>query len=440
MATKGFKVVLRAVDSFSKTFNSFQRQLGSLGRTALRYGAILGAAFSAGITAAVRTYGQFEMLKIRLEAVTGSAEKAGRIFEQIREYAASTPLQLNDLIDARILLEGIGVSGMEALKKVSAAAVALQKPVADVAMVIASLETEPLRRMGIDAKKTGDLFTFAFRDKMGKAIKITANGIEDGRRKILDVFGVKFGGMMEKASMSVLGLASTFRDNVKIAAAKAGESFETLTKTSLKELIAKIQDLTEGGKITSWADSVAAAMGKIKESIDPVVVGLKAVAWRVKQTKAFLGGMINAPTPEMAQSLLDINDPVEFLRKSAEMRAQIYSAGVTAMNKVQAPYEPDPSDTNRPAGKDTERYRSSHYAWRIKQRRYFNNLRAANDEIMPQAGPEFSTSGTTMMSPSDVFTWMQTGLAATTDKKLAEAEKQTEFLKQIAENTKGGLE
>ena len=84
----GVKRARGSMDSFGK----------SVIRTAAKIGAALGgmAFFKKGIGLAA----QVEQDTIAIKAFTGSVESANALIEQIRDFAAETPFQLNDLIAA----------------------------------------------------------------------------------------------------------------------------------------------------------------------------------------------------------------------------------------------------------------------------------------------------------------------------------------------------
>lgn len=236
------------------------RVASSIGKIGLAGAGIAGTGLVALTAASIKAAASYETLELRLEAVTGSAQKAKRIFGELRTFAASTPLQLGDLTEARILLEGIGVTGQKALEKAASAAAALNKPIIEVASAVASIETEPLRRMGIEVRRVGDEATFSFRDKFGRSIKAVSKGIDETRRRLLDIFNVKFGGFLEKASRTFGGLTSTLGDKLTEASASFGKAFLPYAKRFVDSLSGFIDGLISSGKIEAFGRSIVAGM------------------------------------------------------------------------------------------------------------------------------------------------------------------------------------
>ena len=210
-------------------------------------GLLSGVGGAAGIAAlgvaTIKQSFKFEALKLRLEAVTGSAQKARKIFGDVFGLFRKSPLLLEPLLNARILLEGIGVKGNAALKSVAEAAVAMGKDVVQVAQSVASLETEPLRRLGIEMRRVGEGGTLTFRDKMDRQIKLVGKSTEELRSQLLKVFSIRFGGFLGKAAMSGQGLFSTMVGNLQAAMAQVGDEFAGAVKKGLRKTNVKLNDL-----------------------------------------------------------------------------------------------------------------------------------------------------------------------------------------------------
>ncbi|HCX21004.1 MAG TPA: hypothetical protein DHN29_03755, partial [Cytophagales bacterium] len=88
--------------------SGFRRQLGALRNNLLLLTfAFVGA--SKGIGGFVRAASQFESVKTRLVGLTGSVQNAERAFAAFNEIAATTPFELNDVVQAGATLEAFGV-------------------------------------------------------------------------------------------------------------------------------------------------------------------------------------------------------------------------------------------------------------------------------------------------------------------------------------------
>jgi phage tail tape-measure protein len=65
--------------------------------------------------AAVASAVEFEQLEARLRVLTGSAEAGAAVFERIKKFAASTPFEVGDLVEASSQLMAFGFAADEAL-------------------------------------------------------------------------------------------------------------------------------------------------------------------------------------------------------------------------------------------------------------------------------------------------------------------------------------
>jgi len=255
-ATKGAAVV-------SKLTKSFVR-LAKVG--------IAGAAagFAAIISKSVQTAASYQALQTRLEAVLGAGQNAEKVFKEIRKFAASTPLQLEDLIKAKILLESVGTSGMASLKGVAAAAATMGRSVEDVALAVTSLESESLKKLGIQLRTSGEEFTFNFRDKAGDAVTTVVNGVEEAREALTGIFGEKFGAGLKAASEDIAGQWSTFKDNVNDAFAVIGTQLLPVIEKGLNAASEAIKGLIADGTLERFGQKIADVFGSLERLPDKI--------------------------------------------------------------------------------------------------------------------------------------------------------------------------
>lgn len=228
-------------------------------------GALVGATAAAtALTTALifggaKSRGTYEALKLRLEGVTGSAEEAEKVFKSIAKFAESTPFALEDLVRAQILLKAVGMDGEKALKSVADAAAVMGSDVESIAMAVASLESEPLKRLGIRLQTLGDQFTFTFKDRGGKDVKLFAKGAEEARKTLTKVFDKKFEGSVTKLSQSLFGLISTLKDVGTATLAAFGAKFEEPLKKLVEQLTKSLGNLAN----SPFLDKLAKRVGEI---------------------------------------------------------------------------------------------------------------------------------------------------------------------------------
>ena len=120
MASKDLNVVLGLrIENFQKNLSKAQRQINKFGRDMQRLGSNLTQTLTLPIIgaggAAVASAVQFEQLEARLRVLTGSAEAGAAVFERIKKFAASTPFEVGDLVEASSQLMAFGFAADEAL-------------------------------------------------------------------------------------------------------------------------------------------------------------------------------------------------------------------------------------------------------------------------------------------------------------------------------------
>ena len=77
------------------------------------------AGIGSAISSTVRTAAQFESLQVRLTALKGSAEEGAKAFNQFTKIAATTPFQVQNVVEAGATLEAFGVSSEDSLKSIA---------------------------------------------------------------------------------------------------------------------------------------------------------------------------------------------------------------------------------------------------------------------------------------------------------------------------------
>ena len=209
---RGFRKSLRAA---AKGVRRFSKDVGKpLGAAAAKMGKLL--AIASGLAAVFASFGmgaagRVEALRLQLANLSSGAEDFGKQWKVANDLFVRSPLELEPVIEATALLSAFGVKGEDNLKKVAAAAVAMNRPMGDIVRAIGSMETESFRRLGIEVRKVGDEFTLNFRDKAGKSMQSFASGIDAARKAAIEVLGIKFGGSLELAAKTLEGAKSTFR-------------------------------------------------------------------------------------------------------------------------------------------------------------------------------------------------------------------------------------
>ena len=258
MAARDLNVVLGLrVENFQKNLRSAQRQMERFGRDMQRLGSnmtqtltlpILGAG-GAAVSSAI----QFEQLEARLRVLTGSAEQGAAVFERIKTFAAQTPFEVTDLVEASSQLMAFGFSADEALNSLQYLgdiAAATGSNINDISLILGQARTvgvaftQDLRQLasrGIPVfemlqKETG-LTGKAFNDFVADG-GVTFDVLNRILQETASEGGKFFNGMGEQ-SRTLGGRLSNLKDSAKNAFADLGQAI--IESTNLGD---RIQQLT----------------------------------------------------------------------------------------------------------------------------------------------------------------------------------------------------
>lgn len=213
---------------------------------------------------------EMEQYTTSLEVMLGSASKASAMIEKMRDFAAKTPLTLENVISGGSLLMSYGVDesnlidtmtklgdlargNAEKMDRITLAygqMLAKGKVTGEELMQMAEagvpLQTALAESIGV----TGEEFS-----KMVSAGKV---GIDDLNKAItgLTTGNGKFAGMMEKQSQAMRGMLSTLLDNLSEFMRKMGEGAFGEVKSALQEASDLLAEWEKDGTLDKWAQGV----------------------------------------------------------------------------------------------------------------------------------------------------------------------------------------
>jgi len=231
----------RIVDSSAK---EMQRSLEQVKQ--LFGGLFAGVTATAAVTKLVSVQRQFDALNSSLITVSGSASAAAQEFAWIKQFAATTPFQLNEVTGAFVKMKALGLDASQrSLASYGNTASAMGRGLNQMIEAVADAATgefERLKEFGIKAKSEGDRVTFTFR---GVATEVGKNAkeIADYLRELGEN---EFAGAMALRAATLDGAISNLADTWD-------ELFRTVSQQGAGNLI---------------FDSVTLANGAIKDAID----------------------------------------------------------------------------------------------------------------------------------------------------------------------------
>jgi hypothetical protein len=244
---KIFDLVFRVkgTDKAKREVGQVDDKISGLGSTAANAARLIGPAVFGGAligigTNAVRTAAQFESLRVRLNALTGSVDKGGQLFDKFNTIAATTPFQLDRVVEAGASLEAFGADSEKTLKGV----------------------TDLAAFMGVDVVDAAAAFGRAFAGGAGAAdvlrdrgvltlIKLKT-GVDDLTKLSLPEFRAALQESIENPSFGIAGatdlLSQTFDgaySNMQDSVAQLANAFGQRLLPSSKDVVLSIKETAD---------------------------------------------------------------------------------------------------------------------------------------------------------------------------------------------------
>ena len=220
-ATSSFNTMLSSLSALGIGFGTYQiaNKIIDIGR--------------ASLTAAAN----MEQQQVALTTMLGSTEKATELLSDLQAFAASTPFQFEELVDASKRMIAFGFSAEEVTQKlgmIGDVSAGLSQPIGDMIYLFGQIKTQG-RAM------TQDLMQFANRgvpiyDELAKVLGVSTSEVKKfaeqgkiGFKEIDQVFknltseGGKFAGLMDAQSQTLAGRWSNFNDQLDRTAVALGK-------------------------------------------------------------------------------------------------------------------------------------------------------------------------------------------------------------------------
>ena len=241
--------------------------------------------FASVFTTAIGEAFKFEKATTDFKVLLGNIDAAKEHLADLRSFAASTPLTLEDLSRSSKLLLSFGASVdevMPALKMLGDIALGDAQKFQGLSLVFAQVKSagklmgqdllqminQGFNPLTIISQQTGKSMS-ELKDMMGEGA-ISFEMVAEAMR-IATSEGGLFNNAMKESSKTGEGMISTLQDNWTEAVRTFGEAFSDSAKGGIGFLTQKLQELTEDGTIELWATKVASALTRIKDGAMAVI-------------------------------------------------------------------------------------------------------------------------------------------------------------------------
>jgi tape measure domain-containing protein len=298
--------------------------------------------------AAIQAAGDFEQTNIAFTTMLGSGEAAAKFLKELQDFAAATPFEFPDLVQASQKLLAMGFAAQNVIPIMTAIGDAAAGLGGGAAMIdrltlaigqmqakgkVAGGEMRQLAEAGIPAWKfLADAIGVSIPEAM-KMVEKGAVSSATGITAILKGMGTNFEGLMEQQSQTLLGKWSTLKDNVGFilrdlgaALIPAANAMVDVTAPFLELLrdLAKVAAENKDGLVALARDG----LGLLSAGLQTALVGIGAVNEGFLKARLVYIDIIGWLT-KMAFAF-------EFLQKVKEHPLQLAGAWEELKIKVQA--------------------------------------------------------------------------------------------------------
>lgn len=368
--TSQFSAVNAAVNTFQRDLDRNVGGISRLGQSLQSVGLGLAASVSlplagAGV-AALKAAGQMEQARTALTTLNKSAAAANQQLAELRDFAAKTPFQFTELLDASRRMQALGFSAKEVipmLRQIGDAAGSLGMGAEGINRIVLALgqmrakgaaQGEEMRQLAEAGIPAWEALAKALNTTVANAMKLVEKRAVDSTtaiKAITAAMGDRFGGGMEAQAKTLLGIWSNLKDRMQFALADMGEALAPVAKDialnvidplikKVAELAKEFRDLPRGAQQTVIGiGGIAAAAPIAVVAIGTLLTNLKAiapVAAIVGKALAVLGGIVatalsSAPGLVIGGAVLLASGAVALAR---EMRARGIQAQIETENAV----------------------------------------------------------------------------------------------------------
>jgi len=224
------------IRKFGKAAKGAFDKLATL-RNALAVGIIIGVGKSF-ITAAAK----MEVFSKQLLAISDSADQAKSSLAAISEFARTSPLETEDVVQAFVRLRAVGMEPVaEQLKTIGGVATLFGRKMSDVATSLIGLEKEVLVRLGVVIDRSGQKAVIT----SGKIRKVVEKDMGLMREAIVETWQERFPGAMELATDTFTAQMAILRSNIFVFQEKLGSEFLPQVKAIAKAFSSFVENGTE---------------------------------------------------------------------------------------------------------------------------------------------------------------------------------------------------
>lgn len=307
-------------------------------------GLILGYTGKTLFEALIGSNAQFEQYMATFEVLLGSAEKAQKRMDELTEFAAKTPFELPQVVEAEKRLLSYGIAAEDTAKmlqvlgdlsmgnaqKLNSLTLAYGQVVT--ATRLTGGELRQFSEAGIplldELAKMYNTTTAEMREMVSEG-QISAEAVTVALQRLTSEGG-KFHGMMEKQSQTMEGMWATLKDNISMFVRDVGEQSFKQLKYALSDFIDELNNLEQSGKL----GDIAAEWGRNIAKFVEFIVGAIKILWDMKEALVAAGIAFAAFKTSMAigSAILAVVNAIESYTAAVKAGTTATAALTTVLN------------------------------------------------------------------------------------------------------------
>ena len=260
---------------------------------------------------------EMEQYTTSLEVMLGSTEKASAMIEKMRDFAAKTPLTLENVISGGSLLMSYGVDEsnlIDTMTKLGDLASGNAEKMDRITLAYGQMlakgkvtgeELMQMTEAGVPLQTALAESIGVTGEEFSKMVSKGEVGIDALNKAItgLTTGDGKFAGMMEKQSQTMQGMLSTLQDNISEFFRKMGEGAFGEVKSVLQDVSDQLAEWEQDGTLDEWAQNLGVLLKNLvafmKQAIsvgldfkEAIIAG--AVALGIFKVAIGIGNVISA--------------------------------------------------------------------------------------------------------------------------------------------------
>lgn len=261
--------------------------------------------FAGAIGLAANEAAKIETIGVQFEVLTGSAEKAKKVVEELTNFAAKTPFQFEGIAQSAQQLLGFQVAAEDitpTLQRLGDVSAAVGAPLSDLTLVFGQVRAagkltgerliqlqERAVPIGPALAKTLGVAEESIKDLVSRG-QVDFETFERAFASISEKGGVAFEGMA-KRSQTLEGVISTLKDNFSLLAADIGKQFLPVLKVMSEGLTNIIQFVRDNPVFASLAGKML-ALGAALSGV-ATILGVAGLAF-LKIRAAMIAAQVSA--------------------------------------------------------------------------------------------------------------------------------------------------